>query len=125
MAKFEERLRSLRLSKGLSQMDLAKLLKISKSSVNMYERGEREPGIETLEKIADLFNVDLDYLLGKSDHTSRAILSTGREVSSEEYSLILKYRKLDERGKAAVLNVLNHEYESLPGEKARTTPKEA
>ena len=33
----------------------------------MYERGEREPGIETLEKFADFFNVDMDYLLGKSD----------------------------------------------------------
>ena len=33
----------------------------------MYERGEREPGLETLEVIADFFNVDMDYLLGKSD----------------------------------------------------------
>lgn len=125
MAKFEERLKQLRQSKGLSQMDLAKLLKISKSSVNMYERGEREPGLETLEKIADLFNVDLDYLLGKTDHTSHALIPSGRDISAEEYELILKFRKLDNRGKSAVLNVLNHEYESLPGEKARTTPKEA
>ncbi len=71
MASFEERLKFLRVSKELSQMDLAKQLKISKSSINMYERGEREPGIETLEAIADFFNVDLDYLLGKSDFANR------------------------------------------------------
>lgn len=33
----------------------------------MYERGDREPGLEMLESIADYFNVDLDYLLGKTD----------------------------------------------------------
>lgn len=38
----------------------------------MYERGEREPGIETLELIADTFNVDLDYLIGKSDYPNKS-----------------------------------------------------
>lgn len=64
-------MRSLRTSKGLSQMDFAKQIKLSKSSVNMYERNEREPGLETLERIADYFNVDLDYLLGKSDYPNK------------------------------------------------------
>ena len=54
MPKFCDRLRQLRNEKGLSQMELSKLLKISKSSVNMYERGEREPGLEMLELIADI-----------------------------------------------------------------------
>lgn len=38
----------------------------------MYERGEREPGLEMLELIADIFNVDMDYLLGKSDCPNKA-----------------------------------------------------
>lgn len=67
MPKFSERLKSLRAEKCISQADLAKQIKLSKSSINMYERGEREPGLETLERIADFFNVDMDYLLGKSD----------------------------------------------------------
>ena len=71
MPNFGERLRQLRTAKGLSQMDFAKQIKISKSSVNMYERNEREPSLVTLEVIADYFNVDLDYLLGKSDYTSK------------------------------------------------------
>ena len=67
MPTFSKRLRELRTSKDLSQQKLAELLNTSKSSINMYERGEREPGLEMLESIADYFNVDLDYLLGKTD----------------------------------------------------------
>lgn len=72
MAKFGVRLRQLRQARGWSQQALAHQLNISKSSVNMYERGEREPGLETLELIADTFNVDMDYLLGKSDCPNRS-----------------------------------------------------
>lgn len=72
MAKFHERLKALRTNKGLSQAEFAQYIKVSKSSINMYERGEREPGLETLERIADYFNVDMDYLLGKSDVVNKA-----------------------------------------------------
>lgn len=85
MAKFGERLRQLRTEHELSQMELAKQLKTSKSSVNMYERCEREPSLEMLEKIADFFNVDLDYLLGKSDCSNKHALANtlpGRNVNS-------------------------------------------
>ena len=73
MTKFSERLRQLRTARDMSQMDFAKIIGMSKSSINMYERGEREPGLETLEKIADFFNVDMDYLLGKTDVVNKAI----------------------------------------------------
>lgn len=67
MATFSERLKSLRSEKGWSQQRLADELNLSKSSINMYERGEREPGFETMEAIADTFNVDMDYLYGRTD----------------------------------------------------------
>ena len=73
MPKFSERLRQLRTECGISQQTLANSLgDISKSSINMYERGEREPGLETLEAIADFFNVDMDFLLGKSNIPNKA-----------------------------------------------------
>jgi len=66
MPSFNQRLKELRLKKELSQQGLADKIGISKSSINMYERGEREPSLETLEAFADFFNVDMNYLLGKS-----------------------------------------------------------
>lgn len=127
MINFGERLRLLRTRKGLSQLDFAKQIKISKSAVNMYERGEREPSFEVLETIADYFNVDLDYLLGKTDceNRSRIEIRPNFEITDKERTMIEKFRKLDERGQAAVLNVLDHEYDSLPGEKANSLPKNA
>lgn len=72
MAKFSDRLKQLRHDRQLSQQGLADRLGFSKSSVNMYERGEREPGIESMEAIADYFNIDLDYLTGRSDIPNRS-----------------------------------------------------
>lgn len=70
MGKFQTILKELRLSKGITQVELARLLGISRSAVGMYEGGSREPDFETLELIADYFNVDTDYLLGRTDKTT-------------------------------------------------------
>lgn len=59
-------LKSLREERHLSQRQLADNLKIAYSTVGMYESGQREPSYEMLENIADYFNVDMNYLLGKS-----------------------------------------------------------
>lgn len=94
MAKFHERLRLLRKESGLSQQEFADLLgSVSKSSINMYERGEREPSLETLEHIADFFNVDLDYLLGKADIRHKYI----RPLTHEETDAVTEYflRRMD------------------------------
>lgn len=64
---FGERLRSLREEKKITQKELAKLFKIAESTVSMYERGEREPNFEIVNKIANFFNVSTDYLLGRTD----------------------------------------------------------
>jgi len=77
MANFGQRLRNLRNSQGISQSELSKHIGISKSSINMYERGEREPGFETLEAIADFFNVNMDYLLGRAPHISIPVPKIG------------------------------------------------
>lgn len=68
---FAKRLKNLRQEHGLSQQALSEQLKVSKSSINMYERGEREPGFETVAAIAAHFNVDIDYLLGGSAYKNK------------------------------------------------------
>lgn len=64
---FGERLRSLREKKRITQKELAKLFKIAESTVSMYERGEREPNFEIVNKLANFFGVSIDYLLGRTD----------------------------------------------------------
>ena len=70
MGNFQSVLKSLRKANGLTQDELAKILKISRSTIGMYENGSREPDYETLEAIADYFNVDIDYLLGRTNKTT-------------------------------------------------------
>lgn len=64
---FPQRLKELREERGYSVRELAALCDISKSAISLYEQGKRKPKIEALEAIADIFNVDMAYLLGESD----------------------------------------------------------
>lgn len=75
MSKFHTRLKKLRIDSGYTQDQLAKKLGITKSRLGMYEIGQRNPDFETLELIADFFNVDMNYLLGKSSTTARTQLN--------------------------------------------------
>lgn len=67
---FKDMLKYLREQKGLSQEKLAELTDLSKSTISMYENGNREPKFETLEVLADFFNVDMNTLLDKKREKS-------------------------------------------------------
>lgn len=66
MNSFSNILKYLRQRAGMTQLELANKLKVSKSTISMYENGNREPDFETLEFIADIFNVDMNFLMGKA-----------------------------------------------------------
>lgn len=57
---FKDELKKLRLQKGWTQEKLAEIMNVGKSTISMYENGNRTPDFETLEEIADIFNVDLN-----------------------------------------------------------------
>ena len=61
------RLRELRLERNMTQQRLAMELSMTQNTISRYENGEREPGIKELIRIADYFNVSLDYLLERSE----------------------------------------------------------
>ncbi len=63
---FSENLKILRTYKNLSQDKLAEELGLSRSLIGMWESGQRKPSYETLELIADFFNVRLDDLSGRT-----------------------------------------------------------
>ncbi|BDF70577.1 hypothetical protein CE91St41_21960 [Oscillospiraceae bacterium] len=61
------RLKELRNGKGLTQTDMAIMLKLTLRQYQRYERGEQEPKLAGWLFLADFFNVSLDYLVGRSD----------------------------------------------------------
>lgn len=73
MGNFNHIFKAMRIRYGYTQDGLADALDLSRSTISMYENGNREPDFVTLERIADLFHVDIDYLLGRtnlSNHVS-------------------------------------------------------
>lgn len=67
------RLKEIRKSKGISQLKLAIDLNTNQNTISRYETGEREPGIVELIKIADYFNISIDYLLERTDNPQMQI----------------------------------------------------
>lgn len=105
---FNDVLKQLRNKAGMNQEQLAKRLGLSKSAISMYESGSREPSLEILEAIADIFNVDMNTLTGAKKLSE--FVNGSDELSSAEKQHIKKYRTLDEYGKKAVDDLLENEY---------------
>lgn len=75
MVDFGERLKKMRLQEGMTQQQLAERLGVTKSVVSYYELQERYPSPEILVKLASIFHVSTDFLLGLTK--SESILLTG------------------------------------------------
>lgn len=65
--KFSEQLLALRLDANLSRVALAKKLNVSVRLISYWENGKRECSFDMLLKIADIFSVSVDFLLGRED----------------------------------------------------------
>ena len=75
MVKFGERLKSARTSKHMSQQALADIIGKSLNTVGLYERGLRQPSLETLCLLADTLEVSCDYLLAHTEAKKTARIS--------------------------------------------------
>lgn len=64
---FSERLKELRADRDMSQIELAKALNLRSSAISKYENNLTQPSIDTLKKLASIFDVTVDYLVGVSD----------------------------------------------------------
>lgn len=69
--KIADRLKELRLAAGLTQKEAATALGMPEAMWQKYEWGERVPSLGKCVQIADLFDVSLDYLAGRSDDPTR------------------------------------------------------
>lgn len=67
MNNFGKKLKELRLEKNLTCQSVASAIGLTKNAITNYESGTREPSLETLKKICDLYDVSADYLIGRTD----------------------------------------------------------
>jgi transcriptional regulator with XRE-family HTH domain len=74
MENFPETLRALRESRGLTQVRLAELIDVSPRVYNRWETSAAAPRLDTLVKIADILNVTLDELVGRTEPTSEVVI---------------------------------------------------
>lgn len=95
------RLRELRKVKGVYQKDLAIILNLSEAAISQYEKGLREPDIQTLCALADYFGVSIDYLV---EHTPAE--SSDNLFTADELELIGEYRKLDAADQARLFKIV-------------------
>ena len=80
------RIRELRLSRGMRQPDLAEMLSCTAMTVSRYERGEADPDVATILRLCEIFGCSSDYLLGRSPLPSP-------DLSPEEEDLLLAWRR--------------------------------
>lgn len=86
-----DRLRELREKHGLSQRQVAQHCGLSQTQVYNYENGLSDPTAEKLVALAELFNVSLDYLTGRTDELY--VLSQSKELDKEEQAMVNTYRR--------------------------------
>lgn len=85
MKSFGERISYLRNKKGMSQDELAKILKIGKSTLGMYETDKREPNHEMTARIAEFFDVSIDWITTGKENKKRKRRNAPRGSNCKGY----------------------------------------
>lgn len=85
----------LRYKAGLTQDELAQKLGISKGSVAMWETNKRTPSTGILVRLADLFGVTTDYLLGRSENVVSELSANTLQNTSKTANLLSAFEQLD------------------------------
>lgn len=90
------RLKELRREKGFLQREVAEKIGVSNQSYNFYENWVNKPDPEILIKLANLYEVSIDYLLGRSDDYGNVVIHSNSDFDTSplEQRLILDFRKL-------------------------------
>lgn len=105
---FSNRLRELRKQKGLTQMELAKLLNCSLSKIAMLETDKRDPVKEDLLRFSEIFDVSIDYLLGKDN--------LDLKLNKEMEQALHKLYSLDEENRKAIEKNIDNAYYKIINE---------
>lgn len=101
MNTFADRLKTLRKDADMTQDALAARLGCTKQAVSHYENGSREPNMETIRAIADIFRVPAGYLHGDDDRQDM-------QLTKEERDLVYSYRDMDDVARGMVTRLFEY-----------------
>lgn len=107
--KFAENLRFLRMSKNITQKELAEQLSVDKRQISKLETKYNEPNIDMLIKLANFFGCSVDYLLGRDQEDGRIIINrqTEGEKTDIPRELINVYKNLNNRNRKLLCEIAN------------------
>lgn len=108
------RIKELRISRGMKQSDLANLLKCAPTAISKYENGQLEINSALIRKLCDIFDCTADYLIGRSP-------TGGLQLTTEEENIILALRRADGRAVDMVNLALAPFKEDASSSRATTT----
>ena len=101
-----ERIYKYMEEKKISQLEFAKRTGISRSRINNYENGIREPDLETMEAFADYFNVNMDTLTGRIE--AKNPTTENDDGSSDLFTEIYnKFNQLPDDDREYIVSLIN------------------
>lgn len=111
---FSQIVKQLRLELGWSQQDVAERVGLNKMTISQYENGKRKPSFEMIEALAEVFHVDLNYLLGFTDKINKLagdetdpVTNKYLAVTLPEIQLIEAFRHAGQETQDAVRAILH------------------
>ncbi len=109
-----ERIKQLRKENGMTQVELAQKLGVTKGTVSTWETNSRMPGFDVLDRMCDMFQRSLDYLMGRSDDATPPSVPDDTlaldQVAEDIKEYVFKYCRLDQYGRNAVESIIRAEY---------------
>lgn len=102
---FKDRLKELRKEKRLTQVKLGEMLNYGYTAIANYESGRNQPSIPDLKKIASIFNVSMDYLLGVNDIRHPYVID---DESAEFNEFRRRYALLGEESREMLLDYMDY-----------------
>lgn len=114
MATIGDRIKQLRLENNLTQEEFGKIFGIVKSTVSMYESNKSTPDDELKKKIAEYFNVSLDWLMGVSDIRNPADEITEAVEDDPDLRIIERARqKMSPKDRERMMKILKASFEDF------------
>lgn len=100
-----QRIRDLRKQKRMSQTELAKSAEVSQTTVTAWETGKAEPSSSAVAKLADIFNVTTDYLLGRPN--KQETKKDDVELSDDDVIMTWRGKPLSDEDRELIRRIMN------------------